>query len=339
MRRGTWLTVVTFCCLGVPVFAQVKPAAPAPVSPTPAAAPTAVAGTVNGQPIPEIAVQRALKRVPAEKQTEARAEILKFLIDNALVDQYLAQMQISVDPKEIEAKVKQVHDEIQKQGSSFEKVMQELMLTETELRTQITAQLRWEKFASERATDKALKELFDSNHNLFDGTMVHARHILLTPTLTDAKAVAAAQARLAEIKALVEKAAAAAVAKLDPKADNLERERARTRAMEEAFGEFAAKESVCPSKAQKGDLGFFPWASMVEPFARAAFALKPYQMSDVVATQFGYHLILVIERREGKEPKFEEAKDDVKEVFYDRLREAVIARQRPLAKIAMNTPK
>ena len=54
---------------------------------------------------------------------------------------------------------------------------------------------------------------------------------------------------------------------------------------------------------------------MVEPFARAAFALKPYTMSDVVQTQFGCHLILVTDRKAGQEVKFADVKDEVRETI------------------------
>ena len=74
---------------------------------------------------------------------------------------------------------------------------------------------------------------------------------------------------------------------------------------------------------------------MVEPFAKAAFALKPYQMSDVVATKFGYHLILVTDRRAGKETKFDEVKEVVKDVYCDRLREELLAQLRSKAQIVI----
>src|SRR5690349_16674421 len=80
------------------------------------APPAGVAATVNGQPIPEAAVQRALKRVPPAKHAEARPELIEFLIDNALVDQYLAQMKVEADPRDVEARLKQVRDELQKEG-------------------------------------------------------------------------------------------------------------------------------------------------------------------------------------------------------------------------------
>ena len=72
---------------------------------------------------------------------------------------------------------------------------------------------------------------------------------------------------------------------------------------------------------------------MVEPFSKAAFALKPYQMSDVVRTQFGVHLILVTDRKEGLPVKYEDIKDDVKDEFCDRLRDQVVAKVKPTAKI------
>jgi peptidyl-prolyl cis-trans isomerase C len=109
--------------------------------------------------------------------------------------------------------------------------------------------------------------------------------------------------------------------------------------MEEAFGEIAAKESTCPSKAQAGNLGWFPFSSMVEGFAKAAFALKPYEMSDVVSTQFGCHLILVTDRKQGKEPKFTEVKDEVREVFVERLRENLCNQLRANAKVEVANKK
>ncbi len=77
---------------------------------------------------------------------------------------------------------------------------------------------------------------------------------------------------------------------------------------------------------------------MVEPFAQAAFALKPYQMSAVVQTHLGYHLILATDRKPGKDVKFEDVKikEEVKEVFFDRLRELMVSRLRPRAQITIN---
>ncbi len=145
------------------------------------------------------------------------------------------------------------------------------------------------------------------------------------------------RSKLAGFKKNIEEQVAQAMAKLPPQTDSLERERARSRWTEEAFVTLASKESACPSKAQGGDLGWFPRAgTMVEPFSKAAFALKPYQMSDVVTTQFGHHLILVVERRPGKEPRFDEVKDDVKEVYCDRLRDALCAQLRPTANVRTN---
>ena len=73
--------------------------------------------------------------------------------------------------------------------------------------------------------------------------------------------------------------------------------------------------------------------AMVEPFAKAAFALKPYEISEPVATQFGSHLIVVTSRKPGVELDFDKVKDVVKDVYSGRLREAVIAQMKPKAKI------
>jgi peptidyl-prolyl cis-trans isomerase C len=328
--------------LGLGVQAQERPtkaAAAATIAKSPDL--TAIAARVNNQVIAEVAVQRGLKRVPPDKQDLARPEILDYLIDNLLLDQYLAQVGETVDKIEVEAKVKLIHDEIERKHEDYAKVMKELMLSEPELRTNIEAELRWTKYADKQATDDALKKLFDSEHEMFDGTMVRARHILRTfgSKSKDAKADPE-NVKLLQIKKQIEDQVALGLSKLPPDTDKLKREKTRQELMEQIFSDFARKESACPAtKDIGGDLQWFPrGGSMVEPFAKAAFAVQPFQMTGVVQTQFGYHLILVTDRKPGREVTFDEVKDEVKEVYCSQLRDRLVARLRPTAKITI-TPQ
>jgi peptidyl-prolyl cis-trans isomerase C len=321
---------------GVPARAQTAPAAPpAPPATAPALPANAVAATVNGQPIPESAVQRGLQRVAPARRAEARTEILNYLIENELVEQYLKQMQIAVDPKDVDKKLDDIRAEITKKGNQWEAWLQRMQLSEAELKQHITADMRWDKYAGGVANDKVLRELFDAEKDRFDGTLVRARHILLKPRTADPKDVEAVKAQLRSVKEQVEGKAAEEVAKLPPTTDPLARKKAALAAAEKEFGAVAAKVSECPSKEQGGDVEYFPrGGEMVEPFSKAAFSMQVGQISDVVQTTFGYHLILVTERKESeREVKFDEAKGYVREVYCDRLRESMVTQARPKSRI------
>ncbi len=118
-------------------------------------------------------------------------------------------------------------------------------------------------------SDEELQQIYEQQQ---PGTRIHARHILFSVPSD------ATEQQRDSIHALAEKV----------------RERA---AAGEDFAKLAREYSQDPGSAAKGgDLGTFGRGQMVGPFEDAAFALKPGQISDVVETPFGFHIIQVLSR-------------------------------------------
>jgi peptidyl-prolyl cis-trans isomerase D len=87
---------------------------------------------------------------------------------------------------------------------------------------------------------------------------------------------------------------------------------AQLRKSPEKFAELAKKESGDPGSAsQGGDLGFFSRGMMVRPFEEAAFRLKAGQISDLVESDFGYHIIKVTGIRPGKMKTLEQVRPEI----------------------------
>lgn len=80
-----------------------------------------------------------------------------------------------------------------------------------------------------------------------------------------------------------------------------------------SFEEAANKYSTCPSKARGGDLGFFAKGQMVPEFENAAFGMKKGEMSEPVKTQFGYHIIKLVDKKEATQSSFEQVQDQIRQ--------------------------
>ena len=77
------------------------------------------------------------------------------------------------------------------------------------------------------------------------------------------------------------------------------------------FAELAKKNSIGPSAKNGGDLGFQPKGMLAPEYENAAAALELGQVSDIVETPFGYHIIKLTGRQDANTVSFDEAKDDI----------------------------
>jgi peptidyl-prolyl cis-trans isomerase C len=127
-------------------------------------------------------------------------------------------------------------------------------------------------------TDEQVKAYYDANGDRYSTTTIKARHILVKD---EAKA-----------KGLHEQ--------LEKSPDQ--------------FADLAKANSVDTASARKGgDLGFFGRGRMVPEFEAVAFTLKtPGEISDVVKTPYGYHIIQLEERRDGEQKPFEQVKEQIR---------------------------
>ncbi len=121
--------------------------------------------------------------------------------------------------------------------------------------------------------------------------------------------------------------------KTEASAPEAEKKKAKEKAEEilkklkggEDFAKTAAEVSEDPGTKDKGgDLDFFPRGSMIPAFEEAAFALKPGEISGVVETDYGYHIIKMEEKKDAVLEPYEKIKDKVKEQALQEMRKIAV---------------
>jgi len=236
--------------------------------------------------------------VDAEQLKRYEGEIRDTLINRTLLLQQAQSAGIDVKDTTV-AKALDEFKAAFKDEKDYQNALTEMGFSEEMLKSQIKHGLTIKTLIDKEVlqkisvSDQQVRTYYDDNPNLFrKPEQVKASHILVQ--------VPADAAEVKQAEAL------AAIQALKLRVDNGEN-----------FAALAQENSDCPSKTKGGDLGFFSREQMVAPFSEAAFALQPGQMSDVVQTRFGYHLIRVTERQAEQTMAF----NDVKDAISARLRQ------------------
>ncbi len=264
---------------------------PAPGKASPAAAGVII--EVDGSQLTQAQLEAAIKKKVAElkiNKTEAgakeiRANLRKQILDEFVVRTLLrneaARQQIAVSDKE----VAETTDNLRKNlppGVTLENIVKESGMTKEQMRQEIREGIQVNKLVlaslkgKGTATDSEILEFYRENKARFKvPESVRVRHILVKKTEGD------------DEKAKAEKRA---------KAEDL-----RKQLVSGAdFAAVASKHSDCPSKESGGDLGVFTRGQMVKPFEDAAFSQQKDAIGPVVESEFGYHVIQVLERNNPK---------------------------------------
>lgn len=176
-------------------------------------------------------------------------------------------------------------------------------------------------------SDKDVKEYYDANKERFrepERATIQYAHVKseryagqIAPSNDEIQAYYDAHA--ADYHKPEEVRASHILFKLPPGATGEQKGAVRARAAEvlakiRAGGDFAAlarEHSEDSTAAQGGDLGFFPRGQMVKPFEDAAFALAPGAVSDVVESNFGFHIIRCAEKRAERTDPLASVRDGV----------------------------
>jgi len=308
-------------CVAANAAAQGQTSPPPGQVPPAGTAPKAVAGkvaaVVNGDEITMVELENVLKRQPPEvmAMTEkdklaVRRIALATIIDDVLRHQFLHKVSKPVSKGDIDKKMTEMTDMLKSQGKNIEDFFKLTGETPESLRTSIGYQLQWTAYCNAVGTDEVLQKYFAANKDYFDGVMVETSHIVkrLPPDATEQDIAKARQDLQAIRKDIAE-------GKTD-------------------FATAAKSYSQCESAPRGGQIGCIPRKGVVdEPFAKAAFALKVGEVSDVVQTSFGLHLIKVTDRKPGKPSEFSAVKEKVRMMYSDELDEAILMEMRKTAQI------
>jgi peptidyl-prolyl cis-trans isomerase C len=280
---------------------------PEPAKPVPAQLPEVLA-RVNGEAVNKTEFDRAITAlearnggpVPAQQRDRIVREVLDQIVSYKLLIQESRARKIVVEDSEVDARMKEIQGQFPSEDA-FKQMLTSRKTTIDQVRADIRQDVTVQKLIASAIADKVavkpeqITDFFAKNPDQFkQPERVRASHILITvPKGSDAAAKTAARTKAADILK-------------DVKAGK-------------DFAALAKQHSQDPGSAQNGgDLGFFQQGQMVGPFNDVAFNLTPGQVSDLVETEFGFHIIKVAEKQSARAVPLDEVRPQL-EQYLERM--------------------
>ena len=246
-------------------------------------------------------VARQGRQVPDAQLAAIKNDILEGLIEREVLYQESQKAGIKVKDQTIDEQLAAVKKRFPSEAE-YKTALGKMNLTEDEVKMQISRGLAIRQLIEQQVTSKIVitdvetKAYYDSNPQMFKQPgQVKASHILIKVE------AGADDAQKAEARKKIETVQQKVKAGGD-------------------FAELAKEYSEGPSNTRGGDLGFFRRGQMVKPFEDAAFTMKANDVSDIIETRFGYHIIKVYEIK----PEQTRAYADVKDQLNQRIKQEKI---------------
>lgn len=260
-----------------------------------------VVAKVNGADIQKSKLENVYKVIASQAQTTGQVKNDKELVDMALnelinaelLKQETARQEITPPKEAVEKELEMIKSQFP-DVETFEKAISEKGISVEQLRSNIKDQVALKEMYSREieskvtVSDKIIKDFYKGNPQFFKKPgSVKASHILVKMDNWDDKAkVEEGQKKIEAILAKVKKG--------------------------KDFAELAKTSSEGPSAPNGGDLGYFSKGQMVKSFEDAAFTLKIGEVSNIVQSNFGFHIIKLLDKKEGGVTPLKEASENIK---------------------------
>ncbi|HOF04031.1 MAG TPA: peptidylprolyl isomerase [Syntrophales bacterium] len=244
-------------------------------------------------------VRKKLANLPAPLPPERAAQVTGML-RKQIVDDFVMQTLLTkeVERLKIVATDKEIATALDEMkagmpaGVSMAEMLKKSGVTPEQLRKEIALGIKINKLVETQKgvktppTEKEIQEFYRRNQDKFKlPETVHARHILVAKKEgEDEKARAAHREKTEQLR--------------------------RQLLSGKDFAALAKENSDCPSKAQGGDLGNFARGQMVKPFEDAAFAQKVDEIGPVVETDYGFHIIQVLDHKQARTQQLDRQTQD-----------------------------
>lgn len=264
--------------------------------------------TINGQPLPEEAIEFEYRRLlqfysqhmPAEQlkaeTANLRAKAVEQAIGAKLLIDETARLDIQVPAARIDSRINSMIEQVGGR-EVFAIRLKENGFDEKALRQNIEqgckVDLLIEKLCEglNDPTEAEMRAHFEANRDSYvQHERASAQHILISPATGADADRATAESRIESIRSEIEAGA--------------------------SFDDMAAAHSECPSGKQNGgSLGWFGRGMMVPEFDEAVFSMNVGELSDIIETQFGFHIIFKTGEDEGGEASYEESESKIRDLL------------------------